>query len=110
MTGFFQFIGEVLKEHGSVAVALVTVTVLFYKMTWSVWRDAMKAKNEEIERLVAERNKYQQIVFERLLSSKETPVKEAANGSKPASEGTPAGKPTTDGGSPGVTKPAGASS
>jgi len=34
-----------------------------------VWDKAMQAKDDEIKRLVAERDRYQSLVFKRLLSS-----------------------------------------
>lgn len=65
-----DFLGGVLTEHGAVAAMLVIVCILFYSLIWKVWDRAMTAKDEEIKRLVDERNRYQELVFERLLSSK----------------------------------------
>jgi hypothetical protein len=111
VAAFLAFLADVFKEHGAVAVSLVVVSVLFYKMTWSVWRDAMKAKDEEIDRLVGERNKYQDLVFERLLSSRledDVKAKAKANGTKDISEAP--GKPDrTEVASPKVSKTVGES-
>lgn len=64
-----ELLTSILKDHGGLAVALIVVVWLFYTLTWKVWDRAMTAKDEEIARLCAERDKYQALVFERLLSS-----------------------------------------
>ena len=68
--GLWTYLAEVLKDHGAAAIGFVILSLLFYKLTWKVWDGAMKAKDAEIERLVKERDKYQAIVFERMLSTK----------------------------------------
>jgi hypothetical protein len=68
--GMWDFVLEVLRNHGAVAVALCFVCFLFWRMIWKVWDRAMKAKDEEINRLVIERDKYQSLVFERLMTSR----------------------------------------
>lgn len=69
-SGFWGFCLDVLNRHGAVALALCFVCFLLWKLTWRVWDRAMKAKDEEITRIVAERDKYQKLVFERLLTSR----------------------------------------
>jgi len=64
-----SFLMEVSKQHGVVAIVLCFVCFLFWRMIWKVWDTAMRAKDQEIERVVAERDKYQKLVFERFLSS-----------------------------------------
>jgi hypothetical protein len=43
--------------------------LLFWKLIWKVWSEALNAKDEEIARLARERDRYQALVFERLLTS-----------------------------------------
>ena len=64
----------VLQSQGPMAVALVVICYLFWNLTWKVWRTAMEAKEQEISRVTAERDKYQALVFENLLTS--TPMAE----------------------------------
>jgi len=68
--GFWNLLVEVAKEYGAVAVVLILFVLIFWRMTWGVWNKAMTSKDEEIERLVAERDKYQKLVFDNLLTSK----------------------------------------
>lgn len=68
-SSFWTFLAEVLKEHGAITVALLFGMFVFWRLIWRVWDRAMKAKDEEIDRLVIERDKYQKLVFDRLLSS-----------------------------------------
>jgi len=68
-SGFWGLVWVVFQKHGVVALLLIAVCFIFYKLIWKVWNAAMQAKNEEIARLVAERDKYQRLVFDRLLSS-----------------------------------------
>jgi len=67
--GFWSFLADVFEQHGVTAILLIAVCYLFYKLIWKVWNRAMDAKDQEIERLVEERNKYQKLVFDKLLSS-----------------------------------------
>lgn len=67
--GMWSLLADVLDQHGVTAILLIAVCILFYKLIWKVWNRAMDAKDQEIERLVEERNKYQRLVFDRLLSS-----------------------------------------
>lgn len=65
----FEFFADVLREHGAVAFLLIVVCILFYRLIWKVWNAAMMGKDEEIRRLAEERDRYQKLVFERLLTS-----------------------------------------
>ena len=69
MSAFWEFVKEVIRLHGSTAAILIVLVFLFWKLIWKVWDRAMTSKDNEINRLVAERDKYQALVFERLLSS-----------------------------------------
>lgn len=44
-----------------------------WRLVWRVWDATLRSKDEEIKRLVEERDKYQKLVFERLLSSAPVP-------------------------------------
>jgi len=68
-SGFWDFLADVLRNHGVTALLLIAVCILFYRLIWKVWSQAMEAKNQEIERLVKERDKYQELFFRRLRSS-----------------------------------------
>lgn len=73
MTGgssIWGFLAEIFREQGVLAVVLIVGCFIFWKLIWRVWDRAMRAKDEEIERLVKQRDKYQSLVFDRLLSSK----------------------------------------
>lgn len=63
---------DLLVEHGPLTFFLVLVSLLFWNLIWKVWHSAMSAKDQEIERLVVERDKYQKLVFKNLLSSNTT--------------------------------------
>ncbi len=67
--GLWNLVAQLWADGGSVVVVLVFVCFIFWQMIWRVWSAAMRGKDEEISRLVAERDKYQSLVFERLLSS-----------------------------------------
>lgn len=70
---FWELINTIQDEYGLAFVVLFLVFLLFaslfYRLIWKVWSSAMKAKDDEIERLVEERNKYQRLVFDKLLTS-----------------------------------------
>lgn len=51
------------------ALLLAAVGFLFWKMAWNVWSNVMDAKDEEIRRLLLERDEYRALVFARLKSS-----------------------------------------
>lgn len=80
--GFLSFILNILDKHGVVALVLCFVCLLFWRMVWKVWDRAMNEKNAEIERLVKERDKYQSLVFERMLSSQNPPAPAATPSEK----------------------------
>jgi len=66
----WEALGKALEQHGPLVVPLLVLTILFYKMTWKVWQAAMKSKDDEIARLIEERNRYQELVFAERLSSR----------------------------------------
>ena len=69
-------LGELIEKHGVLVFFLVVISFLFWRLIWKVWHSAMLAKDAEIERLVKERDKYQTLVFQRLLTSGNSPNNE----------------------------------
>ena len=71
--GFWELISTIQDRYGIEVVILLVIllllAILFYRLIWKVWSSALQSKDDEIERLVKERDKYQRIVFDRLLSS-----------------------------------------
>jgi len=68
--GFWEFAGNLLGQEGGIfAVLLLAMMFLFWRLIWNVWSSAMKAKDDEIDRIATERDKYQRLVFRNLLSS-----------------------------------------
>ena len=71
---FLGLIERVRSDYGLAVMVLVALNLflgfVFWKMIWNVWSAAMRAKDEEIDRLVKERDKYQELVFGRLESSR----------------------------------------
>ena len=65
----WSWIIDKLKEAGSAPVILLGIVYLFHKLVWSVWSSMIKSKDEEIQRLVQERDKYQAMVFSGFQSS-----------------------------------------
>lgn len=67
----FDLLDRIRSNGGLLVLVLIAITWLlwhlFYRLLWKVWRAAMRAKDQEIERLIKELDKYQSIVFERLL-------------------------------------------
>lgn len=59
-----------LYEHGGIGVlSFFGLAFLFYKLIWKVWKAMIKSKDDEIERLIGERNFYQQMLFPDRLTS-----------------------------------------
>lgn len=73
MNSLWEFLKDVLKLHGSTAAILIFLVFVFWRLIWKVWSDTLESKNQEIDRLVKERDKYQGLVFERLLSAAPPP-------------------------------------
>jgi hypothetical protein len=70
-SGLFEFLDRIRSNDGLLVLILIALIwfccYLLSKAVWKVWRTAMKAKDQEISRLTQERDRYQSIVFERLL-------------------------------------------
>jgi len=69
MAAALDLLKSVAQEQGALAVGLVIACLVFYKLIWRVWDATIKSKDEEICRLVKERDRYQEIFFERFVSS-----------------------------------------
>jgi len=60
---------QVYRDHGLLALVLIVLCIFGWKFVWRVWNTAMKSKDDEIERLVKERDKYHNLVFKNLRTS-----------------------------------------
>ena len=71
--GILEVLNQIQSKYGLIVLVLVLllafVCFLLWKMTWSVWCKAMEAKDQEIQRISRERDKYQALIFARLKSS-----------------------------------------
>ena len=66
---FWCFLTHVYDKGGPLVILFLFVAYVFYKLVWKVWSTAMESKDKEIERLIEERNFYQQRVFPDRLST-----------------------------------------
>jgi ABC-type uncharacterized transport system permease subunit len=68
-----ELMRQVETQYGLLVLVLFLLLgvswFLLWKTTWSVWKKAMEAKDEEIRRISVERDKYQALVFAHLKSS-----------------------------------------
>ncbi|HTB66459.1 MAG TPA: hypothetical protein VK727_09535 [Steroidobacteraceae bacterium] len=69
VNSFWGFLSHVYDQQGILVLAFLCLAFLFYKLIWQVWTSAMDAKEKEIVRLSDERNFYQNLVFQKRLSS-----------------------------------------
>jgi hypothetical protein len=80
-----EMLTQILSKYGLIVLVLVLllafVCFLLWKLTWDVWSKAMEAKDQEIQRISLQRDKYQALVFARLGSS-------AADDSEPRKAGS----------------------
>lgn len=60
---FWCAFNHVYDKGGPLVILFLFVAFVFYKLVWKVWSSAMESKDKEIERLIEERNFYQQKVF-----------------------------------------------
>ena len=72
-TGLFEFLDRIRSSDGLLVLILIALIAfgcyLLSNLAWKVWRAALEEKEREIKRLAHERDKYQSIVFERLLAT-----------------------------------------
>jgi hypothetical protein len=71
--GMLEILTQILSKYGLVVLVLVLllafVCFLMWKLTWNVWSKAMESKDQEIQRISLQRDKYQALVFAQLESS-----------------------------------------
>lgn len=70
LAGFADAFSELAKEHGLFAALAVIMLAFFGRLTYWLIREVIKSKNAEIERLVEERNKLQDIILDKRMSTK----------------------------------------
>jgi F0F1-type ATP synthase membrane subunit b/b' len=72
-TGLLELLSQIQSQYGVVVLVLVVIIafacLLFWRLVWKVWSEALKAKDDEIRRLAKERDKYQALFFQRLRTS-----------------------------------------
>lgn len=77
--GLLQLLNQIQSQYGLLVLMLVLIIafgcLLFWKLVWRVWSGALRAKESEIERLMEERDMYQEMALGR-------PRTSAAPGSK----------------------------
>jgi hypothetical protein len=82
--GLLELLKQIQSQYGLVVLVLVLLLAfvcwLLWALIWKVWSGAMTAKDNEIDRVSKERDKYQALVFERLRSSEVPPPKDKDNG------------------------------
>lgn len=69
---FCELLIEGAEKHGVIAVYVFIVFAFMAYLIIKLVRITLKTKDEEIERLVEERNKFQEIVLKERKSSKQT--------------------------------------
>lgn len=82
--GILEILNQIQSDYGLIVLVLILLLAfacfLLWKLTWNVWCKAMEAKDQEIQRISRERDKYQALVFARLRSSE--PVASAPKSTK----------------------------
>jgi hypothetical protein len=62
-TNFWCFAENIYDKGGIGVLSFLILGYVFYQLVWRVWKAAMKSKDDEIERLIEERNYLQSKVF-----------------------------------------------
>jgi len=69
--GLFEFLDRIRSNDGLLVLVLIVLLCFFFylasRLFWKVWHAAMDGKDQEIARLTKERDRYQSVVFEKLL-------------------------------------------
>jgi hypothetical protein len=55
-------VGHLYDKRGVGVLCFLFIAYIFYRMVWKVWSAAIKAKDEEIERILSERNDLQSLL------------------------------------------------
>jgi hypothetical protein len=66
-----RIIADVWHKYGPFAALLIIGVIFYEKRFTQLWRERLADKDKEIERLVKERDRLQDIVLTRRLSSRE---------------------------------------
>jgi hypothetical protein len=61
--GFWAFAEKIYDKGGLAAMACILMGYIFYQLIWKVWQAAMRSKDDELERLIEERNFLQAVAF-----------------------------------------------
>jgi hypothetical protein len=70
LAGFTDSFLKVAKEHGPFAALAVIMLAFFGRLAYWLIREVIKTKDAEIERLVEERNKLQDVISRERLSTR----------------------------------------
>jgi hypothetical protein len=62
-TNFWCFTEHIYDKGGIGVLSFLILGYVFHRLVWKVWKAAMKRKDDEIERLIEERNYLQSKVF-----------------------------------------------
>jgi hypothetical protein len=62
-TNLWCFAEHIYDKDGIGVLSFLILGSAFYRLVWKVWKAAMKSKDDEIERLIEERNYLQSKVF-----------------------------------------------
>jgi hypothetical protein len=66
---FWSLLEHLYDKGGISALAFLLAAYAFHRLAWKVWTTAMKCKDDEIERLIDQRDFYQSKVFPGQLTS-----------------------------------------
>jgi hypothetical protein len=61
--GFWAIAEHIYDKGGLAAVGCILIGYMFYQLIWKVWKAAMRSKDDELERLIQERNFLQAVAF-----------------------------------------------
>jgi hypothetical protein len=85
--GLFEFLDRIRSNDGLLVLVLIVLLCFFFyaasRLFGKLWHAAMDGKDQEIARLTKERDRYQSVVFEKLLPTDGLPMltaKETADG------------------------------
>jgi len=67
---FYEIVADVWHKYGPFAALLVLIVMAYETAMTKLWMARIKDKDGEIERLVKERNRLQDVIVKRRLSSK----------------------------------------
>jgi hypothetical protein len=66
---FWSFVEKLYDKSGLTGIAGLLLLYAFYQLIWKVWAAALKGKDDEIERLIEERQFVQALVLQDRKSS-----------------------------------------